>query len=221
MTDKFLGMSETFWTGIEALAACSGFILLLLYTLYTRKMMKIGEFTRRAQITPVFSATEVSPFVYGFIDDLKTCGMSTTVRNVGEGPALLIWAWHQPVSENFKLKGTTLLIPTGSVGSASCPKSELLKGESICIHFDPFGKDVHAMENNSWLFVVEAFDQANGRHQLQIIRILGTDDSVNVQFKMVNSLGETIGERAVKSARRFVDIIQAVRVELKKLSRRH
>jgi hypothetical protein len=84
-------MSETFWTGIEALSACAGFTLLLLYTLYTRKMMKLGELTRRAQIMPVFSATDVSPFVFGFIDDLRSCGMTATVRNVGEGPALLIW----------------------------------------------------------------------------------------------------------------------------------
>lgn len=40
-------------TALGAVVACLGFIGLIFYTLYTRRMMKLGENTRRAAITPV------------------------------------------------------------------------------------------------------------------------------------------------------------------------
>ena len=123
------------------------------------------------------------------------------------------------MSEKFKLEGTKVLTPTGSVGAASCGQSELLKSESMRIQFDPFGPDAHAIESKPWLFVVEAFDQINGRHQLQIIRTPGPDDIANVQFKMVHSIGETFGERVVSATRRLVEIVQGVKSELMKLRR--
>ena len=90
----------------------------------------------------------------------------------------------------------------------------------MIVRFDPFGSDVHAIEEKRWLFVVEAFDQANGRHQLQIVRTPGLEGATTMQFKMVHSLGDTFGERIVKMSRRLVEILRGVGAELRRLIHR-
>ena len=243
MADKFLGISEAAWVGIQALAACAGFALLLLYTIYTRRMMKLGEITRRVSIEPVLSIKDVTPLCYREVGFIAPFPHTVVVRNVGEGVAIQIWAWHQAVSSNFNLKAPYILIRTPASVAGYCSQSELLKSEEMEIRFEEFddrvsnighpsnplvGRDTgRAIEgdahNGSWLYVIEAYDRANGRHQLQILRspwsntIADLDLTTALHVKMVHSLGETFGERAVGLARRIVQIIKAVGKELRDL----
>jgi hypothetical protein len=189
-------------------------------------MMKLGELTRRAMITPVFTAKEIVPH-YLSEDSNEVCRVSMTIRNIGEGPAAIIWAWHQPVSDKFSVFDSAILTQPHSVRFGNAPESDLLKGDSMQIHFDAYdlnnpsasGKQgvlMHAFPpKRRWLFVVDAIDQAGGRHQLKILRNIGDDAPTDAS--MTHALGDTFGERWVKLVTRTVEILRATRDEILKL----
>jgi hypothetical protein len=152
-----------------------------------------------------------------------------TIRNIGEGPAAIIWAWHQPVSDKFSVFDSAILTQPPSVRFGYVPESDLLKGDSMEIHFDAYdlknptasekqGVLVHAFPpNRRWLFVVDAIDQAGGRHQLKMLRNIGDDAPTDVS--MAHALGDTFGERWVKQVARMVEIFRATKDEILKLFR--
>lgn len=214
---------------LQGICALFAFYLLWRYTAYTRRMMELGETTRRAMITPVFTAKDTVPHYVNSESD-AICRISMTIRNIGQGPAAILWAWHQPVSDEFSPFKSEILIQPPSTKFGYVPESDLMSGDSMQIHFDAYDIDnpnqstgqgvlMHSFPSNKkWLYVVDAIDQAGGRHQLQMLRnVDGNNASTDV--KMVHALGETFGERFTKKVRRTVEILLAAKAECRKLFR--
>lgn len=213
---------------LQGICAFLAFFLLWRYTVYTRRMMELGEITRRAMITPVFTAKNIAPHYLHESSD-AVCGLSVTIRNIGQGPAAIFWAWHQPVSENFSPSKSEILIQSALTQLGNVPESDLMSGDSMEIHFNAYDIDnpspsanqaglMHSFPSRKrWLFVVDAIDQAGGRHQLQMLKNAGDDAPIDV--KMVHALGETFGERFMKKVRRTVEILQAAKAEVLNLFR--
>ena len=213
--------------GVQAVCAVMAFYLVWRYTVYTRRMMTLAENTRRASITPVFTAKEIVPHYLNPTngsDDI--CRVSMTIRNIGQGPAAVFWAWHQPVSDKFAPHKSDILRETPSARHAYVPESDLMSGDAMQIDFDAFDPDnpnqigrngemFSFPPNRRWLFVVDAIDQAGGRHQLQLLKSAG--DKAPIDVKMVHALGETFGERFVKRVARAVEILSAAKAEIRKL----
>jgi hypothetical protein len=197
-----------------------GIVGLFLYTIYTRRMMKLAELSRRATITPIFSlrnhrfaATNSVPCP----DDdagskpspANEFRLYLTITNVGEGPAIGVSSWYQPVSQNFNIDRNLILIKD-KVPDGETERPELLRGESMNVSFFPLTN-----LNHPWLFVIQSTDQAKGKHQLQVL--LSGEPQNEMTVQMVHGLGESIGERVVSAADRFVEIMIAVRRAFKRL----
>jgi hypothetical protein len=229
-----LGKSEVFWVAVQAAFAVAGFFVILMYTLYTRKMMRLQEESRRSELKPVFSVREqmISHELrsdpsggYDFRGQkfIERYRLILGIRNIGKGPAVLLHGWHQPVSDAFDLGNTTIFDQPGSAGFASVhdPSEdlealgdgvqrtlmELLPNETRQLYvrdFDP---------NSRWLFIVEGADIAGGRHQLQVLREAGEDNPAT-RWKMSSAMGDSFGEKILRFTRRVAEIQQAVDTEL-------
>jgi hypothetical protein len=213
---------------LQGICAVLAFYLLWRYTVYTKRMMELGEIARRSAIVPVFSAKEIAPhYLNPNGEPDAVCRVSMTVRNIGQGPAAVFWAWHQPVSERFAPSKSEILIASSSARPGFVPEGDLMSGDAMEIFFDAFDPN-NPIQNDrrnglmyafpidrKWLFVIDAIDQAGGKHQLQMIRNAGEEAPIDI--KMVHSLGETFGERLTKKVGRAVEILLAAKVEIGKL----
>jgi hypothetical protein len=187
-------------------------------------MMKQGEETRRATITPVlisrggvrFDPTDYEPTIVavGFPPpNITEYRAVLNVRNIGEGAALFLMAWYQPVSQSFDVNDTSILIRTPHASAGEHELTELFKGESTDISFPGFQP---ADLQRRWVFAVDCIDQSNGRHQLKILRTgLPTGET---HVSMAHS-GDTLGERVEKVSGRFVEILNAVIRAFRKLGK--
>jgi hypothetical protein len=63
--------------------------------------------------------------------------------------------------------------------------------------------------------VVDAIDQAQGRHQLKMVTAF--EEPPNTDISMAHSLGDTFGERWMRLVTRTVEILKATKVEVSKL----
>jgi hypothetical protein len=211
-------------TALGVVVACFGLIGLVFYTFYTRRMMKLGEDTRRATITPVlisrggvqFDATAFDPptVVVGLPSPTITEYRATlNVRNIGEGAALFLQAWCQPVSQAFDVNDTSILSRTPHAAIGEHELTELFKGEFTGVAFPGFKPtDLH----RRWVFIVDCIDQSNGKHQLKILRTGLPSGETHVS--MAHS-GDTLGERVEKCVSRFVEILNAVIRAFRKLGK--
>jgi hypothetical protein len=211
-------------TALAAVAAVAGLIGLYFYTLYTRQMMRLQERTSRASITPVlisrggvaFQATGVKHtpaseigLIPGTVYEYQAV---LDVRNIGEGVALFLNAWCQPVSEAFNANDSTFLIKTSQSSLGQHEFMELFKGQETKVAFQGFApEDLH----RRFLFVVEALDQSNGHHQLKIVR--SGLPSGETSVTMAHRTGETVGERIAALAGRYVEILNAIKRQSDKL----
>jgi hypothetical protein len=131
------------------------------------------------------------------------------VRNVGRGPAILMRAWSQRVTESFTLGKTTVFRRPEQTESGTVEKLDLILRRDLRDWVEWFYLAV------PWLFVIECSDSANGTHQLQILRVAGQDS--RIAWKMAHAMGDSRGERVVRLVRRFVEVIQAEDKESEKL----
>ncbi|PSH04719.1 MAG: hypothetical protein CXZ00_04900 [Acidobacteria bacterium] len=181
-------------TAVAALAGILALIGLFLYTRYTEKMMQLQESTMRATITPIliakgdikFIPTEMDPpdAVQSGLQQSKVTKYRATllVRNIGQGAALFLEAWHQQVAEKFVTNGS-ILARTTQAQKASSGMTELIRGESTSIVSDGFRPEDL---NQRWLFVVEAIDQTSRRHQLQLLRSPLPNGQTETSIRMVH-----------------------------------
>lgn len=232
-----LSKPEVFWAAVQAGFTALTFIVVFFYTLYTRRMMRLQEESRRSEITPVFSVREqilsmqltkdpngTEHAEYGIY--AKRIRLILGVRNIGKGPAVLVHAWHQPVSDSFSVGHSTLFNeqPGARFASVHAPTEDLGElgdgllstlmellpnetGQLYVRHFNP---------ERRWLFVLECADIANGRHQLQVLREAG-EDNPPTTWKMAHAMGDTLGERIVNAVRRFVEVRLSIEKHLSKL----
>lgn len=213
---------------VQALCAVTALIGLFLYTRYTRRMMTVSELTRRASLTPVFAASGIEPH---YLNNLQptpdsVVRVSMNLRNVGEGVAVVVWSWYQPVSENFSVFDSGILKQPSSAPYGYIPVTSMTKGEIAEIHFDAYDLANPAVvqegfltktfpSDKRWLFVVDAVDQAQGRHQLKMV--MRCEEKPTTDMTMVHSLGDTFGERWMHSVARVVEVLSATKTELSKL----
>ena len=110
------------WLTYGQNAAGLALVGLFFYTLYTRRMMKLSESARRANLIPVFSLRGLPEYEPTDVEQtpaselglappiVKEFSVVLNIRNLGEGPAILLQSWHQPVSERFSVDNTFLLV---------------------------------------------------------------------------------------------------------------
>lgn len=180
-------------------------------------MMKIGEETRKAIIVPILISRGGVRFVPTDVEHspASQIGLASpritryravlSIRNIGEGAAIFMTSWSQPVSESFNTGSALILTRTAHATMGNQELTELFKGEAAEVSFAGFQE---SDLNRRWLFVVDAIDQANGKHQLQVLR-LGNPDGEEIKT-MVHGPGDSLGERVEKMVNRCVEILNAV-----------
>ncbi|WP_260738208.1 hypothetical protein [Tunturiibacter lichenicola] len=221
MSEAFWGKPEVFWVAIQSMAAIAGLIGLFFYTLYTRRMMKLSEETRRAQIKPVFSVkemlfnerflpSEAQEMNFPWLPIPNKYDAQVIARNVGKGAAVFISAWHQQVSERFVLANSMILKRSASATDGVVSNIEVTYDEVTEVVF----KDWDC--SKPWLFVIDCADTANGRHQLQGLRSPGKNNG-KFEWSMVHALGDTFGERVVRLVVRYGQIMTAINASLDKM----
>lgn len=201
--DTFLCRPEVFWVGVQALTAVAalviatlGLIGLVLYTIYTRNMMKISEKAWQLNMLPSLVVET----------DLSQSGVrEVTIMNIGAGPALNLRFWAQEVTPHFGLNGDVLVRKPEVQETFLGP---LLSQRTLQI------KDNHFSEDARRLYVVEADDLAGGSQQMQLlaepstgerhalqVRKLSTDLPINWDASLLQKI-RWLFKRAPKEARR-------------------
>lgn len=142
------------WLAYGQNAAVVGLIVVVFYTIYTRRMMLLAQQTRRGELYPILAVQRFAA---------KNRSMDLVIRNVGGGPMLNAFQWGQPVSAEFQLRETFLErrpeIAATLVGS-------MLNGEERTLEIEVDGSEPRV------LLVVEGTDSIGGRHQFCFLRRL-------------------------------------------------
>lgn len=232
MHDTPWGWPEVYWVAVQSGCALVALFVVIAYTVFTRRMMKLAEETKRAAITPVFSVTKqdvlgpvidpgtLQPFHdTGFAPPRYIFIAAFTVRNVGQGPAILVRCWHQGVSKAFALRESLRLTPTPVSESGTVNKQDLVKNEKCLIRFE------NCDLTRPWLFVIEASDPAKGTNQLQILmRPRNADEREGPDYIthwiMVHGWGDTFAERFVAAAKRFFQVVKSIEKMVDDIERR-
>src|SRR5262249_55257076 len=143
-----------------------------------RRILQMQESAASATVTPKLVAQGDVEFVAIELEhtDLTDIGLQQPnvtlynavlkVRNVGAGAALFLRGWSQQVTDHFFADATDILGNTNPVPEFWGQLTELMTGESTSITFQGFKPvDLH----RRWIFVVDAIDQTNRKHQLQVL----------------------------------------------------
>lgn len=188
-------------TAFAALVALAGLVGLYFYTRYTRRMMQVQEATARASIRPILVAQgiggadlEFSPLRTNWLPgsdaligrgprEIAEYKTSLSIRNVGAGAALLLTGWHQKISEKFTDEPQRILNKTAQAKDAACGLTELLHGEVTTVTFG--GINANDLDAR-WLFVIEAIDQTNERHQFHLLRTPVPGHTPELSMSMVH-----------------------------------
>jgi hypothetical protein len=156
------------WLTYSQNASVVTLIVVVFYTLYTRRMMLLAQQTRRGELYPILALQEVI---------VNAGSMDLVIKNVGAGPMLNILQWGQPVSERFKLGGTFLERPP-AVGQSFGGSMQRGEGRTLNTGVDCSDPRV--------LLVVEGTDSVGGRHQFCLLRVLVGPDKYEHQVRMVH-----------------------------------
>lgn len=143
-------------------------IVIVLYTLYTRRMMLLAQQTRRYELYPILVLQEVI---------VKNGSMDLVIVNVGAGPLINAFQWGQPVSDRFKLGGTFFERPPAIRQSFG---GSMLRGEGRTLNVQIDGTERRA------LLAVEGTDSVGGRHQFCLLRSLAASGEYEHQVRMVH-----------------------------------
>jgi hypothetical protein len=156
--EKFLGEPEVFWVGLSAIFSSTGFVVLFLYTLYTRRMMKAAEDTRRLSLTPHLVAGAPA----GLPGQLE-------ILNVA-APAVNCNFWAQTVND-YTLQPLRVRKPKSLPGM---PMPAITSAQPLRI-------PMQFPEARQVLYVLDCFDTAGGPYQLQVLQTPVGIDSVDIQ----------------------------------------
>jgi hypothetical protein len=174
--DTFLCKPEVFWVGVQALTAVAaltiailGLIGLVLYTIYTRNMMKISEKAWQLNLLPSL-VIEVG---------LSQSGVrEVTIMNVGVGPALNLRLWVQQVTPQFALNGDVLVrkpdVPETFLGPLMSQSTRQIT-------------DSDSFDKTRLLYVVEADDLVGGSQQIQLLAGPGSGERHTLQVRKLST----------------------------------
>lgn len=176
-------------------------------------MMVVAVHTQRAAMTPIFSmrkcettniANPKMAFAneMGFQVPIVAFSLFTEIRNVGQGPAILLRCWHCPVSADYTLDGRiTVVNQRCSAGTIS--QRDLVKGETAEANF----KDMNFGQR--YLVVVESSSAAGGTHQWQLL-LMNTGEQIDQHWTMVHAIGDSTGERVITGFQRLSVVIDEI-----------
>lgn len=153
----FLGHTEIFWVGLQAVTAILALLGLLLYTFYTRTMMKTQEDMRKASLSPSL----VGRYFRGGNNTDQTVEECFEVTNVGAGAATNLMYWNQNVKRGFMLLDG---VEKRFAGHSAVIAGHLLPAKSTTITFDSIWR------GEATLFIIQAEDALGGTHQLKYYR---------------------------------------------------
>ena len=156
------------WLTYGQNAAAVGLIVLVFYTIYTRRMMLIAQQTRRSELYPllILQAQEVQ------------CGhLRLLIVNVGGGPLLNVFNWGQSVSEGFILGEAFVERPEGV--------QPTFAGTLVIQATLTFNSNI-SESAAQMLMVVEGADNIGGRHQFCVLIRCKGHDNYEYQVRMTH-----------------------------------
>ena len=180
-------------TAVAAIAACLGLVGLYFYTHYTRTMMGMQESTARANVEPMlvtqdnvdFTPTDtrmVEVAARALQPKVLKYELTLRVRNIGQGAALFVHAWCQPVSEMFVLDSSVLR--KGPEAMESNGFIHLLQSETESLVIGDLQPDLLSQRR---IIVIDALDATSLRHQLQIVQTPLGGGKVETVVNMVHA----------------------------------
>jgi hypothetical protein len=158
------------WLTYGQNAAAVGLIVLVFYTVYTRRMMLLAQQTRRGELYPGLILQHC---------EAKDGTLDLVIMNVGAGPLLNAVRWGTCVSPKFAL-GNTFLEPPPQVESIFA--GSLVPQATLTIHIQIAGSEARTLE------VVEGADLVGGRHQFCLLRGLMSPGKYTHQVRMVHPI---------------------------------
>jgi hypothetical protein len=156
------------WLTYSGNASAVGLIVVVFYTIYTRRMMLLAQQTRRGELYPIIALQEVI---------VKNGSMDLVIVNVGAGPLINASQWGQPVSDRFELGGTFFERPP-TIGQSF--GGSMLKGEGRTLSIQVDGSEPRV------LLVLEGTDSVGGRHQFCLLRSRAASGKYEHQVRMVH-----------------------------------
>ena len=140
------------WMAYGQNASVVGLIVLVFYTVYTRRMMLIAQQTRLRELYPLLILQQAK---------VSEGYMEMEIINVGNGALLNASTWGQRVSEGFRLGDTFLERPSGvDISFAGTMVSQ--SNRTLRTTMDASAS--YSLE------VVDGTDSVGGRHQFCFLR---------------------------------------------------
>jgi hypothetical protein len=158
------------WLTYGQNAAAVGLIVIVFYTIYTRRMMILAQQTRRGELYPNL-----------ILQHWETGGGNLTlvIMNVGAGPLLNGMQWGMQVSKKFALGNAFLERPDEIEPMFA---GSLVSEATLTITRQISGAEQRCLE------VVEGTDLVGGRHQFCLIRSFVEPGSYVHQVRMVHPI---------------------------------
>ncbi|MHB8302411.1 MAG: hypothetical protein ACYDC6_06165 [Acidobacteriaceae bacterium] len=147
-----------------------GLVVLVFYTIYTRRMMLLAQQTRRGELYPmiVLQSTEVN---YGELDFF--------IVNVGAGLLLNAFEWGQEVSGQFKI-GETFYEPSHEIEKKFIGTMVGQGQGTLTLHRKVDGTELRVLQ------IIEGTDSFGGRHQFCILRSFVSPGNYEHQVRMIH-----------------------------------
>ena len=158
------------WLTYGQNAAAVGLIVVVFYTVYTRRMMLLAQQTRRGELYPSLILQHW---------EAKNGTLELVLMNVGAGPLLNAFRWGTCVSSKFALGSNFLEPPTKA---ESMFAGSLVPQATLTLHIQIAGSEVRTLE------VVEGTDLVGGRHQFCLLRCLVSPGQYTHQVRMVHPI---------------------------------
>jgi hypothetical protein len=156
------------WMAYGQNASVVGLIVLIFYTIYTRRMMLIAQQTRLRELYPVLILQQTA---------VTGGNLEFLIVNVGNGALLNANRWGMQVSDKFKLGDTFLERPDG-IGSDFA--GTMVSQSTLTLHSKINGSELRILE------VIDGTDSVGGRHQFCILRSYVGPDSYEHRVRMIH-----------------------------------
>ena len=153
---------------IQSAIAALGVVILLAYTLFTKRMkestdrmLQLQLATHRAEIAPEFTLQTI----VGSSNSGAARNLGVTIRNIGKGPALRFKGWCVSVDASFALVEAKLLLRMPGAEDGTSSNFEVLADEVASTLFQRVDITKYL------LCVLECQDTGGYKHQFQLIYI--------------------------------------------------
>ena len=156
------------WLTYGQNAAGVGLIVLIFYTIYTRRMMLLAQETRRGELYPMLILQRT---------DVREGYLELFIENVGAGALLNAVEWGQHVSQRFELGDTFLeRLPEVEAHFAGTMVSK----SKLTLNTNVDGSELRILQ------VVEGTDSFGGRQQFCVLRRYVSPGNYEYEVRMIH-----------------------------------